>query len=310
MTSIFEKVRQKFSFSEQELINYVNTAPFRYKTYRIKKRRSGTREISQPSRDLKVLQRYILTEFLQPNFIYHNCATAYRKKKSISDNASPHINNPYLLKMDFEEFFPSIRARDFKLFLLEKRVCESELEATRLSQIFFKDTDGELVLSIGSPGSPSISNAMLMDFDQLVSDLTSESGVVYTRYSDDLSFSTSQRGLLFELPAKIGCILSNLKYPRLNVNSEKTVFSSKKFNRHITGITITNDGKMSLGRKRKRKLRSRVFMANDLNSKELASLRGYLSFVNQIEPEMMRKLLRKYPSQMTLISSAEFKGKN
>ncbi len=308
MTPIFEIVRRRFSFSEQELISYVNTAPFRYKTYHIKKRTGGTREISQPSRDLKVLQRFILSEFLHRSFSYHDCATAYRENISISDNARPHLHNPYLLKMDFSEFFPSIRASDFKLFLLEKRICDSELEAIMLGRIFFKHSEDGLALSIGSPGSPSISNAMLMEFDQRVSTVAAKAGVVYTRYSDDLTFSTSLKGVLFDFPKHIEEILLHLDYPRLSVNSKKTVFSSKKFNRHVTGITITNDEKMSLGRDRKRQLRTRIFLASELTSRELASLRGYLSFVNQIEPELIRKLSRKYPNQMALIQLAEFKN--
>tara|TARA_R110002167_G_scaffold86987_1_gene235329 strand:+ start:24422 stop:25354 length:933 start_codon:yes stop_codon:yes gene_type:complete len=310
MTPIFQLVRQRFSFSEQELISYVNTAPYRYKTYKVKKRSGGTREISQPSRDLKILQRFVLTEFLQERFSYHDCATAYREKISISDNARPHLANPYLLKMDFSDFFPSIRADDFEVFLLEKGICTSEIDATMMSRIFFKRADDDLVLSIGSPGSPSISNAMLMDFDRLVSDLSTEARVAYTRYSDDLTFSTSQKDVLFDFPIQISEILRGLKYPRLFINQKKTVFSSKKFNRHVTGITITNDGRMSLGHERKRKLRTRVFLANELSSGDLAKLRGYLSFVNQIEPEFIRKLSRKYPSQMAVIQSAQFKGKS
>lgn len=308
MIPIFELVLQRFSFSEQELIAYVNTAPYRYKTYKVKKRSGGTREISQPSRDLKVLQRFVLAEFLHERFSYHDSATAYRAKISISDNARPHLTNPYLLKMDFSDFFPSIRGEDFRDFLLERTICDFEADAMMLSRIFFKRADGDLVLSIGSPGSPSISNAILMDFDILVSKLSAEVGVAYTRYSDDLTFSTSRKDVLFDFPRQIAEILRSLKYPRLFINQQKTVFSSKKFNRHVTGITITNDGEMSLGHDRKRKLRSRVFQANELSSGDLAKLRGYLSFVNQIEPDFLQKLYRKYPSQIALIQSAQFKG--
>lgn len=309
MRGIFEIVRKRFAFSEQELIKYVNTSPYRYKTYKIKKRSGGMREISQPSRDLKVLQRFILDEFLHKNFIYHDCAMAYRQNINIADNAKLHVKNPYLLKMDFNEFFPSICAEDFRLFLLEKGVCDSQAEAVMLGRIFFKRGDRGLVLSIGSPGSPSISNAMLFDFDKIVYDLSVKVGITYTRYSDDLTFTTKEKGVLFELPGAVAKILNELRYPRISINPEKTVFSSRKFNRHITGITISNDGKMSLGHGRKRRLRSTIYSAQHLDNNNLARLRGYLSFVHQIEPELLHKLSKKYPNQMKLINSATCRKK-
>lgn len=307
MSQLIETVQKRFAFSEKELMNYANTAPFRYKTYRIKKRSGGTREISQPSRDLKILQRFILAEFFHPKFIYHDCATAYRENKNIADNARPHMNSPYLLKMDFKDFFPSIRANDFQLFLPEKGICETGPEADILAKLFFKHTEHGLALSIGAPGSPSISNAMLFDFDQTVSGLSEKLGITYTRYSDDLSFSTDKKNLLFGLPKTICRVLEKLKYPKLALNAKKTVFSSRKFNRHITGITISNEGKLSIGHSRKRKLRARVYSAAGLEGDDLARLRGYISFVNQIEPDLIRKLLKRYPSQMKLINSASFR---
>ena len=298
MSDILERVRRHFAFSEVELMEYANTAPHRYKTYRIKKRSGGTREISQPSRDLKSIQRFILSEHLLRKFEFHECAMAYRVGRNITHNVKPHLKNPFLLKMDFRDFFPSIRVEDFVTYLLERGMETSETNAMMLGRIFFKRSEFGLRLSIGSPGSPSISNALLWEFDSEASSMCSECGISYTRYSDDLTFSTDIEGALFAVPGKVERILSKISKPKLQVNFEKTVFSSKKFNRHVTGVTITNDRRMSLGRKRKRRLRSAVFNACNLDHKELASLRGYLSFVRQIEPDFLERLTQKYPFQM------------
>ncbi len=301
---IFKKVRQRLAFSEAELELYLSTAPFRYKTYKIKKRNGGTREISQPSRDLKIVQRFILENFLNDRLVCHDAATAYRHKRNITDNVRPHAGNPYLLKMDFKDFFPSIQVDNFISFLIERNISASESEAQRLGKIFFKHAPNGGILSIGSPGSPLISNSMLYHFDEIVHLEMLKINVTYTRYSDDMSFSTSVPGALFKVPLFVEEVLSRISYPRLSINHSKTVFSSKKFNRHITGITISNEGRLSLGHFTKRKLRSRVYAATGMNRDELSKLRGYIAFACQVEPELLEKLIKKYPLQMKSIQSA------
>lgn len=310
MTSIFHRLQARFAFSDQELMNYINTAPYRYKTYNIPKRSGGVREISQPSRDLKSVQRFVLSEFLLPKLEYHDCATAYREGRNISNNARPHLRHPYLLKMDFQNFFPSIQSSDFTKYLLESSMVEDRVEAVMLSRLFFKYTTDGLRLTIGSPGSPPISNALLMNFDNEVSAMCSNAGVTFTRYSDDLTFSTDIKGALFDIPMQVEELLGRMKNPSLSINPEKTKFSSKKFNRHVTGITISNDGLMSLGRKTKRSVRSKVFNAPSMQPKDLQSLRGYLSFAKQIEPQFIERLIQKYPSQMRMIEGAPFTKRN
>lgn len=305
MNSIFDKVRKRFAFSQDEFVSYVQTAPHRYKTYKIPKR-SGhkKREISQPSKDLKAIQRFILSEFLTEKLKVSSFATAYRVGKNICDNVRPHVSNRFLLKMDFENFFPSIRGEDFESYLLRENILASESDAKTMTKIFFKNSDSVLRLTIGSPGSPAISNALLREFDDSVVGLIGSKKISYTRYSDDLSFSTNTEGALFDLHESIHELTKQIKSPQLNINKTKTVFSSKKFNRHVTGITISNDARMSLGHSTKRGLRTRVFEASSATPHELASLKGYLSFVGQVEPDFLGRLRSKYPEKMALIDTA------
>lgn len=295
---IFHEVRKRLAFSEAELDIYLNTAPFRYKTYKIKKRQGGLREISQPSRDLKVLQRFILDNFLNDRLVCHDAAMAYRENRSIINNVRPHASNPYLLKMDFKDFFPSIKVENFTSLLIDKGIFSSRHDAERLGKVFFKKGEDGGILSIGSPGSPLISNAMLYDFDDFVKNEMLEKNIVYTRYSDDMAFSTYHERGLFEVPKKISNIISDLQYPKLSINQDKTVFSSRKFNRHITGITISNEGKLSIGHSTKRRLRSRIYATSELNEEQRLELRGYLAFAFQVEPELFEKFNQKYPLQM------------
>lgn len=297
----------RFSFSRAELFEYASTCPYRYKKYYIEKRGGrGVRLIAQPSKDLKVVQRIILKEFFRDKLKVHKCATAYKIGSSILKNAEPHLANEFLLKMDFKNFFPSLKAGDFDQFLQKGEILNDENERALLCQIFFINSPGDNVLSIGSPGSPVISNAMLFGFDQALSERCQNAGITYTRYSDDMTFSTNERELLFSWPREVDGILNDLSQIELSINAEKTVFSSRKFNRHITGITITNDGKASLGRTKKREIRTRVFLTGQgvTSREELLSLNGYISFAKSVEPLFVTALLKKYPLQMELIQQS------
>lgn len=291
---------RRFGLSQSEFSSFIQTCPYRYKTYPIKRRHSEKKRIiSQPSRELKAIQRYVITSFLEQRLPIHDAAKAYRRGVNITDNAKPHLANAYLLKMDFSDFFPSIKGEDFKAYLRNHELVE-EGEARILEMLFFKVNDiGELRLSIGSPGSPLISNALMYDFDKTVSDMANKENVAYTRYSDDITFSTNEQNLLFDWPHKIQQILKNQTLPILFLNDKKTIFSSKRHNRHVTGITITNDGEMSVGRSQKRALRSQVHNAHELNSEAIAILRGHIAFTDQVEPGFIEKLKKKYPEQMS-----------
>lgn len=302
--TVSELLCGRFGFSRSQLEAYVQTCPYRYKTYPIDKRTTGKRWISQPSRDLKAVQRFLLDQVLKPNLKIHRSATAYQLNLNIIDNVRPHLKNSYLLKMDFSDFFPSIKGNDFVQLLLEGEIVSSKQDAVMLEQIFFKRDDGELKLTIGSPGSPIISNAMLYKFDEFVEDECNKQEIKYTRYSDDMAFSTNHKDILFEIPKLVNAAIKSIERPRLKINLDKTIFTSKKFNRHITGITITNEGKQSIGRDRKRLLRAQIFDAFNLSKKELASLRGRLAFAEQVEKGLRVKLELKYPEQMKLIMNA------
>ncbi|SOB94429.1 retron St85 family RNA-directed DNA polymerase [Thalassospira xiamenensis] len=292
---------KRFMMSKAELYHYANTCPHRYKTYSIDKRSGGKRKISQPSRDLKAVQRFVLSEYLEKRLVIHSSAKAYRVGVSIVDNAKEHVAQKYLLKMDFSNFFPSILSSDFMKLLRRDKIVDSEEEVKLLSKIFFMNDSGSLRLSIGSPGSPSISNAIMYDFDEVISKKSIDNSIFYTRYSDDITFSTNEKDILFSWPNVVSDVLRGIDFPKLKINTDKTKFSSKKFNRHVTGITLANQGYLSIGREKKRLIRARVHNAMNLDDEEILSLSGDISFACQVEPNILEKLWRKYPDQMNLI---------
>ena len=101
-------------FSKSELITLLRTAPHRYKIYGVPKRSGkGFRVIAQPSPEIKVLQRWVTTHVLS-KYPIHSAAMAYRPNIGIRENAAKHVRQRFLLKMDFKDFFPSIKALDFE----------------------------------------------------------------------------------------------------------------------------------------------------------------------------------------------------
>lgn len=86
-------------------------------------------------------------------------------------------------------------------------------------------------------------------FDQLLSEICAKAGITYTRYADDMTFSTQRENVLFMLKEQIATLLAQSGYENITINESKTVFSSKAHNRHVTGVTLTNDNQLSVGRK-------------------------------------------------------------
>ena len=93
----------------------VRSASHRYKTYTIPKRTGGRREISQPTPAVKFIQRWLCRNVFS-HFPIHDAAQAYKAGANIGANARIHVRQNYLLKVDFENFFPSLRATMFVLW--------------------------------------------------------------------------------------------------------------------------------------------------------------------------------------------------
>ncbi|ECW3818432.1 RNA-directed DNA polymerase, partial [Salmonella enterica] len=74
------------------------------------------------------------------------------------------------------------------------------------------------------------------------------------------------------------------------------VFTSRKFNRHVTGVTITTEGYLSLGRDRKRLLRSKIhhYVCGVLSEKEILTLKGELGYAKFIEHKFFLSMIKRY----------------
>lgn len=301
--TIAEFVADTISVDIEELRKYISSCPYRYKKFYIPKRNgNGTRLIAQPSKELKFLQNLVLNKYLTSLPVHYACK-AYIKNSNIKDNALVHSNHSYLLKMDFKDFFSSITSSDL-ISHIDKHLnwAVSPDDKLTIEKIFFyyKERDSTLRLSIGAPTSPFISNTIMYEFDCNVSQWCKDTKISYTRYADDISFSTNSRNKLYELPQIIEGILDKNAYPSVRINATKTKFLSRKGNMHVTGLVLANDGNVSLGRHKKRYIRSLIYkyMTNNIQKKELNYLSGYLAFCISVEPDFVSRLRDKYGNQI------------
>lgn len=290
-------LQRELRLGERGLARLIATAPERYKIYHIRKRRGGFREIAHPASELKAAQRAIVREYLSTLPI-HPTATAYRPDSSIRRNAEIHaaVNGP-ILKYDFENFFPSITEHAWLSYCDEHNLFDRD-DAIRAGRLLFRRPKGGRILrlSIGAPSSPILSNILLNDFDNEIHKRVSDHKITYTRYADDMTFSAERTGNLTVVDGILRSVLNQMTSPKLRLNKEKTVLVTKRYHRQITGLVITLEGRVSLGRERKRAIRAAIhhFVLGKLNRDEEVRLAGLLAFANDVEPEFFTRMERVY----------------
>ena len=179
----------------------------------------------------------------------------------------------------------------------ETQYDQDEIEL--LCRLLFWIPPGEqqLQLSIGAPSSPFLSNTIMYPFDSSLQPFCSEIGVDYSRYADDLTFSTSNPNTLDQVRDHVVQLSVEQQYPAgLAINPEKTVFTSKRHRRFVTGVVLSAEDRISLGRKRKREIRAGVhrFSLGQMSADDSAQLRGLLAFALDIEPDFVAGLRAKY----------------
>lgn len=189
--------------------------PEPYKTFRIRKKSGGFRVIAIPDKHLLNVQQWIYRQILsraQPSSVSY----AFESGKSIRDAASVHCGCRWLIKLDFYNFFGSISEIDvYRVFrhLGYEPLIGFELArlCTRLGSLttfqnqqrwHITDRYGVIKqyheermghLPQGAPTSPALSNMVMLEFDRKVMSLAAKQRLTYSRYADDLNFSTLQK---------------------------------------------------------------------------------------------------------------------
>ncbi|MCG6113590.1 MAG: retron St85 family RNA-directed DNA polymerase [Mesorhizobium sp.] len=295
--TLVDMIARNLRRSVYDIEEILARGPERYRVYEIDKRNGGKRIIAQPASELKAIQR-VLIEFLMPQLRVSEYATAYRSGMSIKENARRHLVSDIIVKNDFSSFFNSIIWKDFDF------LCEyNELNLSKgdritcLRALFWRPArQRSLCLAMGSPASPAISNAVMHAIDVDVGKYALAHNVTYSRYADDITISSRDSKSALEVEWYLREIVKSTNRPSLKFNEKKRGMFNRSQKRMVSGLVLTPDGKISLGRERKRKISAAIhhFKFGQLNDYEIEQMRGWIAFARDVEPEFMDAMTIKY----------------
>lgn len=231
----------------------------------------------------------------------HVAATAYCPGKSIWNNAEAHVKGGAILKFDFANFFPSIVSADWHRYCQRYELFDDAEDILLSANVLFsRSKHGSVLrLAIGAPSSPILSNILMTDFDERISQAVAKDKVIYTRYADDITFSAKRAGNLSGVELVLRKLLRNMPSPKLRLNEKKTVLATRKYRRVVTGLVLADDGQVSLGHERKRNIRAAIhrYCLGKLDAEQTTKLVGLLAFVNSVEPDFLDRLASKYGAE-------------
>lgn len=275
------------------LFQYAKEPEQGYRRITLQKRNGNIRKIYAPDKHLKSFQNQILREILI-HFPVSPYATAYSKNCTLFKNAAPHVGKKYLLKLDITDFFGSIRFDQIYSAAFNTRYFPKQI-GVMLTSLCCR----EEALPQGAPTSPALSNLVMRNFDSSLGRWCQRRGIAYTRYCDDMTFSSNKP--LFPVYEKVKSMLYDMG---LTLNEKKTRFITNANRQSVTGLTVNE--KVSVASDYKRKLRQEIYyalkfgMENSLlyekrtefmcagvpdTERYAQHLIGKINYVLQIEPE-------------------------
>ncbi|TCP65318.1 reverse transcriptase family protein [Baia soyae] len=287
-----------------------------YHRFSIPKKSGGTREISAPKPELRQAQQWVKEHILDLLPI-HPTAYGFVKGKSTVDNARVHIQKRIVVKMDLQDFFPTItfwRVRGLFEWmgysrqistLLALLTTEPPHQQVKYDGKYYYIAIGERQLPQGACTSPAITNLITWGMDQQLHAWTEKMGYAYSRYADDLTFSSETLSSSQQVGVLLKRVRSTVKLHGFQVNEEKTRILRHTRRQRVTGIVVNE--KPNLTRRRLRQFRALLHdvelhgleAANRQNHPNLwAYINGYISYMAMVRPDLSHK----YNEQASRIS--------
>ncbi|MFA0612257.1 reverse transcriptase family protein [Vibrio sp. 10N.222.49.B4] len=312
--------------SHQKLSGFITRGEFSYEKFSIKKRSGGRRFIYIPESSLLHVQRWI-NEFILKPVPVHQASCAFSPGSSTKKCAAKHCGAKWLIKFDITDFFESIS--EIQVFRLFREFGYQPLVAFQLARICTIATSDmsprkgsnnwkargknksipqynqKLLgyLPQGAATSPIISNLVMRKLDSDFSKIARKYKLVYTRYSDDITFST--RVNMFDRES--GKNLISEIYSKLNISGYKPQYRKTKIippsaKKIVLGLNV--DGpEPRLQKEYKDRIRQHFYYIEKLGLSEhivnrgfdtvwgfKCHLKGLIDYANSIEPEYARKL--------------------
>lgn len=267
-----------------------------YRFFRIRKRSGGHRLISVPEPGLMKAQRWIAAHILNSLPIHH-CSFAFKPESSIYRCAARHCRARWLVKMDVSGFFGSIN--EIQVYHVFRQAAYQPLVAFELARLCthapegssrYKDPTWQAprhpspivdyhtsqigFLPQGAPTSPMLSNLVMRDADAAIEAIAKAAGLRYTRYSDDLTFSTSADFDRRRAKTLINEVTRVLARKGLSPNPRKTVVVPPGSRKVVLGLLV-DGGRPTLTREFRSTLRQHLYYLERLGPRAHAQARGF-----------------------------------
>lgn len=254
--------QELFPFNTNHLIYFTdkNRKKF-YKEFKIKKKSGSYRTIYSPTQGLKEIQK-VLSVILQCVFTPHELSFGFVKNKNIVDNAKIHERQDFVFNIDLKDYFTSIdKSRVWKclqlspFYLNDSRerfdiaeiissICTVEMEVERYNEKreFVKLL--RYVTPQGAPTSPVLSNIICQRLDYLLTGLAKRFGVKYSRYADDITFSSNINVFKndVEFYEELNRIIEDQRFA---INKTKTRIQTKDYRQIVTGLVVNSKANVS-----------------------------------------------------------------
>ena len=235
------------NISTTTLIHFARSAD--YYEFKIKKKSGGYRTIYAPEQSKKYIQK-LINNILQKKYknIDPGCVYGFNSNvpENIKANARNHLNKKFLLNIDIKNFFPTITSVMVRDIFMQKPFNYN----LQIATVFAMLTTFKNSLPTGAPSSPIISNFIFTPTDLKLLELTKKYKITYSRYADDLSFSSNDE-ITDNIISEISAIIETSGF-KLNTKKHRLL---KHYNRQtVTGITVNK--KLNVNRKYIRKIRA------------------------------------------------------
>ena len=263
-------------------ILYVKKIESCYKTFEIPKKSGEIRTINAPVDDLKSIQIKLSNalweyqkELWKEKNIFPNVSHAFQKGKSIFTNSKIHRNKRYVLNLDLNDFFTCFHFGRVRGFFAKNKDFQLPIEvATVIAQLCcYKGC-----LPQGAPTSPIITNLICNILDMRLLKIAKKYLLDYTRYADDLSFSTNNKTFLDNYDAFLKEISKEISVAGFSINNNKTRLQFRDSKQKVTGIIVNK--KLNIDRLYYRETKA---MAHNLYTNKEFTINGEIGTLNQLE---------------------------
>lgn len=262
-----------------------------YNSFTIPKKNGEERQIFAPKKNLIIFQKHILNlllkrqEEIQKDNKGNKICHGFQKGKSIITNSNPHKNKRYILNVDIENFFDSFHIGRVYGYFTKNKYFEMEKKVAGIISTLCCYNNK---LPQGAPTSPLIANLIFQTVDFRIIQLCKKYKLTYTRYADDLTFSTNEKDFYTKSCDFLKELTLLIEKSGFHINQEKTHIQDKNHRQMVTGLIVNK--KVNVKRKffKETKAAALSFYKNgecflDGKKATINQINGRFSFINQVD---------------------------